>query len=148
MITRIRKKIQMRAAELTALVVQGLFVSASTFVYEVVFFTIAQDTWGYIRLLYNGIKYITFHIPAKLDDYLKTTFLRTSKNRFYEWMADGLALSIHQVPIYIVSAVIFGISVEKIALISLFYLADNFAFGGLYGILLKWMREKFITKAA
>lgn len=148
MIARIRKKVQMRFAELVALIVQGLFASASTFVYEVVFFHIAQDEWGFIRLLYNGIKYFTFFIPARLDDYFKTTFLRTSQNRFYEWVADGLALSIHQIPIYIVSAMIFGINAEKIILISVLYLVDNFAFGGLYGILLKWMREKFITKTA
>ena len=148
MIARIRKKIQMRAAEFTALVVQGLFASASTFVYEVVFFHIAQDEWGFIRLFYNVIKYLTFFIPARLDDYFKTTFLRTSQNKFYEWIADGLALSIHQVPIYIASAMIFGIGTEKIILISIIYLVDNFVFGGLYGILLKWMREKFITKTA
>jgi len=98
--------------------------------------------------LYNGIKYLTFFVPARLDDYFKTTFLRTSQNKFYEWIADGLALSIHQVPIYIVSAIIFGINVEKIILISVIYLFDNFLFGGLYGIFLKWMRERFVTKTA
>lgn len=148
MIIRAQKFLQTRAAEFTALVVQGLFASASTFVYEVVFFHVAQDEWGFIRLTYNGIKYLTFFIPPKLDDYFKTTFLRTSQNRFYEWIIDGLALSIHQVPIYIVSAIFFGINAEKVILISVLYLADNFAFGGLYGILLKWMREKFITKTA
>lgn len=116
--------------------------------YEIVFFSIAQEKWILVRLFYNGIKYFTFFIPAKLDDYFRTTFLRTSQNKFYEWIADGLALSIHQVPIYIVSAVIFGISIEKITLISLIYLADNFVFGWVYGIVLKWMRERFITKTA
>jgi len=138
----------MRAAEFMALIVQGLFSSASTFVYEVALFHIAQNEWGLIRLLYNGIKYLTFFVPARLDDYFKTTFLRTSQNKFYEWIADGLALSIHQVPIYIVSAIIFGINVEKIILISVIYLFDNFLFGGLYGIFLKWMRERFVTKTA
>ncbi len=129
----------MRAAELTALIVQGLFSSASTYVYEVVFFTIAQEKWILVRLVYNGIKYATFFIPAILDDKFKSTFLR-------KWVADGLALTIHQVPIYIISSLFFGIDAEKIVFISIIYLVDNFSFGWVYGVVLRWAREKFITK--
>ncbi|MEW6616994.1 MAG: hypothetical protein AB1333_01080 [Patescibacteria group bacterium] len=148
MIARIKKKIQTQAANLTALIVQGLFSSASTYVYEVVFFSIAEGKWIWIRLLYNGIKYATFFVPAKLDDYLRSTFLRTSQNKFYEFIADGLALSIHQIPIYVVSSFIFRIDIETIIFVSVIYLVDNFIFGWVYGSILKWMRENFVTKTA
>ena len=146
MITRARKFLQTFTADTIALLVYGTLVSASSLLFEVFVFKIAIGQFGIIRVFYNLTKYASARIPAKLTDFLIKRIPIASKNRFYEAIVDWIALSIHQIPIYIVWASVFGVSSQKIIIISLIYLFENLIFGWLYGILLKWAEEKFINK--
>lgn len=146
MVNKVRNYFRTLTADTFALLVHGTITSASTYVYEVVFFSVHEEKWLAIRILYNLFRYASARVPAKLAYYFERSFLKNSENRFYEAIADWLALSIHQIPLYIISAALFRMNWKTILYICLVYLFDNFIFGWLYGVLLKWMRGKFLMK--
>jgi hypothetical protein len=123
-------------------------VSASAFLLEVFIFGVSWEQFGMARIVYNIAKYSSARIPAKITGSLMRKFPRASQNKFYEGLIDCIALSVHQIPIYAVSATIFGIDSKRIFIFCLIYFIENFLFGWVYGILLKWTEEKFIKKTA
>lgn len=148
MISRMRVFIRTFTADTIALLIYGTFVSASALLLEVFIFVIPWEQFGMMRFVYNLVKYSSASIPAKITELLSKKFPRASGNKFLEALIDWIALSLHQIPIYATIAIAFGINFRTVLLISTIYLVENLLFGWLYGILLKWLREKFKAKTA
>lgn len=131
------------SADTVALILFALCAGALTLLYEVVIAGLALGQWAGIRILYNALRFAGARICGKLTDKVRQHLLGTSRSRFRKAIADTIALSLYQLPIYVVSALIMGASIRQIAITSTIYLGDNVLLGWLYGVILDWVRRRF-----
>ena len=99
-----------------------------------------------IRLGYNILKYLFAEFCAQIADNLRTRLMGNSKHQFRRALADGLALSGYQLPLYIGCALVAQAETRQMAEMVAFYLANNMAFGWLYGLALNWVRTRFSVR--
>ena len=99
-----------------------------------------------IRLGYNFLKYVFAEVCAQIADSLRKRLMGNSNHPFRRALADGLALSAYQLPIYLGCALVAQAEVRQMATMTAFYLANNMAFGWLYGLILNWTRRWFAVQ--
>ncbi len=124
---------------IVASIIYGMITAFLTIFYEIFIADLGFMEYGFTKLIYLPCRYIIFTFVL---DYLMDYF----RSMMPKLIADPIALSIYQIPIYIIAAMIMGVSNHTIALIAAIYIADNFAFGWLYGYILDRTRKFFYNK--
>ncbi len=94
--------------------------------------------WFGIRILYAALRFAGARLCGKLTDSIRERLLGTSRQRFRKALADAIALSLYQIPLYIVSALVMGARFRQVAITSSIYLVENALLGWLYGVILDW----------
>jgi|GEM_PF-1277233 len=127
----------------------GFAVGAvTTILYEMVLFGFTFRQWIGIRIFFTILRFVFAFVCGWLTDFLRQHFPGAAHNRFWRAMAEATALTVYQMPLYVVSALIVGVDWHKIAFMSGIYLLENFLFGWLYGLILDWTRKKFAAYLA
>jgi len=124
-------------------VVNGLIGLFLTHVYEVRWVGLTFNQWLGIRLIFNPLKFGGAYFCGQLTNRFRKRLVGNSKSWFWKAIADSLAISAFQLPLYAVSALVMGVSLVKIAIFIGIYLVDNAIFGWTYGWILDWMRLRF-----
>ena len=99
-----------------------------------------------IRFFYNLLKYLFAEGCAQIADALRAKLMGNSKHPFRRALADGLALSGYQIPIYLACCLVAGAKFGQVATVCVFYLFNNLALGWLYGMILNWVRTRFSVR--
>jgi len=115
--------------------------------YEFVVAGLTIEQWTIIFGIYKVLRYIGASFCAELRNSLGECFLGALRNRFRRAMADAAALSIYQLPLYTVSALIAGVSIYQIVIILAVHLARNALLGWWYGVILDWTHARFSTSS-
>jgi len=100
--------------------------------------TLAQ--WGGVKILYNIFRFIGAHYCANLTLWLQKLISGGSNHWFRNAIADALALSVYEIPLYALSAWIMGVDTSVIILLSVIFIFHNIIFGWFYGWLLVRLR--------
>jgi len=135
-----RKSLWQRSRDnIVATIIYGLLTFALTILYEKVMIGLEWDSWFGVRAIYIPIRYLLVFMLDYLIDYFRKILPK--------FIADGIALSLYQIPIYIFVSLVVGLNIKAIILASCIYVVDNFAFGWLYGYVLDRTRKFFLQQA-
>lgn len=124
---------------LVATIIYGLITFALTIFYEKYLLGLNWGEWIGARGIYIILRYTLLFILDYLIDFYRRYLPKP--------LADALALSTYQIPIYASAALIVGINHGTILLAGIIYLIDNLALGWLYGYILDQTRKYFLRKA-
>lgn len=133
-------------ADTLALAVFSLLTGIFGLLFERLVVNLSLVQMAGIRFSYNLLKYLFAEGCAQIADALRAKLMGNSKHPFRRALADGLALSGYQIPIYITCSLVMGAKIGQIAMVSGFYVVNNLALGWLYGILLNWVRARFSVR--
>ncbi|OGI81335.1 hypothetical protein A3I25_02410 [Candidatus Nomurabacteria bacterium RIFCSPLOWO2_02_FULL_42_17] len=143
--SRFKRVGRMVTTDTIALILFSICTGATTLFYEVVVADINIEQWLGIRLLFGIPRFALARLCGKLTDWIRLQLFGISQNRFQKAIADTTALCLYSIPLYIMSVLIIGISVQQIKIMSIIYFADIIIFGWSYGMILDWIRTRFIT---
>ena len=129
-----------------ALVLFGIVMGITTVIYEIWLVSMTTRQWVLIRILYNILRFVGARLCGKITDRTRCYILKGSKSKFKKGLADGIALSFYQMPIYIFSALVAGAGAKQIAIVVSLYVLDNLVSGWLYGLILDWMRARVASQ--
>lgn len=124
---------------IVATIIYGLITFALTIFYEKYLLGLNWGEWIGARGIYIVCRYIFLFVLDYLIDFFRQHLPKV--------FADAIALSSYQIPIYASAALIMGIKYKLILLAIGIYLADNLAFGWLYGYILDKIRQFFNQQA-
>lgn len=124
---------------LVATIIYGLITFALTIFYEKYLLGLEWGEWFGARGIYLIFRYGFLFILDFLIDFYRRYLPKP--------LADALALSSYQIPLYATAALIVGISYNTVLLAMGIYLADNLLFGWLYGYILDKTRKYFLRQA-
>jgi len=130
-------------ADTLALAVFSLLTGIFGLLFERLVVNLSLVQMAGIRFSYNLLKYLFAEGCAQIADALRARLMGNSKHPFRRALADGLALSGYQIPIYIACSLVVGAKIGQIAMVSSFYIINNLALGWLYGIILNWSEPGF-----
>lgn len=99
-----------------------------------------------IRFSYNLLKYVFAEGCAQIADALRLRLMGNFGHPFRRALADGLALSGYQIPIYVACSFVMKADFRQITMVSGFYLANNMALGWLYGLILNLVRARLSVR--
>lgn len=146
--------------DLISFSIYGLTTFLITLLYEVLIAGVSTGQFIKVRILYTFLRVIGVYFLVNIIDNLRkkivlkkliqgnpSSFLIGLKKRALKGLSDAISLSIYQIPVYILSALIFGVEFKKIMLISLLYILDNFLFGWLFGYILDKTRLFFAKRS-
>ena len=131
-----RKSLWQRSRDnLIATIIYGLITFALTILYEKVIIGLTWLDWLGARGIYIFLRYALLFLLDYLIDYFRSLMPKI--------LADAIALSCYQIPLYCLAAIIMQVPSRSIALTALIYLADNLCFAWLYGYILDKTRKFF-----
>lgn len=136
----------------TAFIIFGVITGFVTIIYEVIIAGTTPHQWLEVRIIYTFLRCLGVYFLGRITDKLREKIIskRFSKKKsllfISKWFADGISLSVYQIPIYIISALICGVEIKAIFLASLLYIGDNFLFGWFFGYVLDKTRAYFAEK--
>lgn len=120
---------------LIATIIYSILTFALTIFYEKVLIGLNWGEWIGARGIYIFFRYLLVFILDYLIDYFRA--------RLPKFLAEAVALSVYQIPIYATAALIMGVETRLILLAVLIYIADNLFLGWLYGYILDRTRKFF-----
>lgn len=118
---------------IVATIIYGLITLALTIFYEKYLLGLNWGEWFGARGIYIVFRYSFLFLLDFLIDFFRRYLPKI--------LADGIALSCYQIPLYAFSAFIMGVGQNTILLAALIYLIDNLALGWLYGFILDRTRK-------
>lgn len=131
-----KKRIWQRSRDnIFATIIYGLITFSMTILYEKIIVGLNWQEWVGARVIYISVRYTFIFILDYLIDYFRSLTIK--------FLADALALSLYQIPIYTIAALIMGVPHNLIIIVTLIYIADNLLFGWLYGYILDKTRRFF-----
>jgi len=133
-------------ADTIALFLFSVCAGIPTLFYEILIAKLTLEQWAGVRIFYNILRFAGAYFCAKLTDKIRRRLPGHSNSRFQKAVADTIALSLYQFPIYIISALIMGAKFRQIAIMSTVRLVDTIMLGWLYGIFLDWARSRFADR--
>jgi hypothetical protein len=134
-----KKKLWQRSRDnILATIIYGIITFSLTILYEKVIVGLNWQEWMGVRLIYIPTRYTFLFLLDYLIDYFRSILPKA--------LAEATALSLYQIPIYISAAIIMGVPKSLITTACLIYIADNLAFGWLYGYILNKTRKFFYSK--
>ncbi|MDD2681254.1 MAG: L-alanine exporter AlaE [Patescibacteria group bacterium] len=135
-----KKTILSRARDnIVATIIYGLITFALTIFYEKYLLGLNWGEWMGTRGIYIVFRYTFLFVLDYLIDFFR--------QHLPKGLADAVALSTYQIPIYATAALIIGLDYQRILLAAAIYLADNLALGWLYGYILDRTRKFFLQQA-
>jgi hypothetical protein len=143
MIKRFFRKI---TADTLALIIFSVATGALGIMFERWVAGLSWVQMGGIRLAYNLLKYALGGICGRIADWLRKLLMGSSKHPFRSALADGLALSVYQIPLYVACALLAQASPKKVAVMVAFYSVNNLVLGWLYGAILNRVRTWFSVR--
>jgi len=117
-----------------AMIVFGIITSFTTIIYEVLLAGATAEQWLGVRVIYNILRFAGAYFLGSLIEKVRLKFGRQS-GFIYIALADAISLSIYQLPIYFISALIMQVSIKTMVITALLYILDNLIFGWLYGFI-------------
>lgn len=145
-------KLKLKSGEtvVEAVMAMLIFVIATggpTLIYEIIVAKFTLGQWAGIRILKNALIFCGAPICARLTDWMRSRFVKESKNKFRKGFVDSLTTAIYHLPIYVLSALCMGADKRQVALASIFCVADNMLLGWIYGVILDCVRTRLGTKS-
>lgn len=132
------------AADTIALAIYSAIVGiGTTLLYERALAGFTWEQWAALRVVYNVLRFGGARLCGKLTNWVRWRIGGDNPNRWRKAVADGCALAVYQEPIYIVSALLVGVTWQQIALTAPIYILDSILFGWVYGIILDSVRKRF-----
>ncbi len=117
-----------------AMIIYGIVTSFTTIIYEVLLAGATAEQWLGVRVIYNVLRFAGAYFLGSLIEKVRLKFAR-NKGFIYVALADAISLSIYQLPIYFISALIMQVSLTTMVITALLYILDNLIFGWLYGFI-------------
>ena len=115
-----------------------------TLLYQVTIAGASTEQWLYMKLIYLPLRFAGAYFLGCLIDQIRVR-LSAQGNPVRRAIADALSLSLYQVPLYCLSAIIVGISWYAMAITSVLWILDNIFLGWLYGYILNQTRKYLYT---
>lgn len=143
-----RRLLRKITVDTLALIVFSVFTGAFGLLFERYVASLSLVQIAGIRVGYNFLKYTFAEVCAQIADGLRIKLMGNSKHPFRRALADGLALSAYQLPIYLGCALVAQARPKQMAMMSAFYLMNNMALGWIYGIILNGIRAWFSVRPA
>jgi len=141
--TRLLEKVGREVvADTLALFLFSLAGFLFTIFYEMLIIGISVQQWLGIRIVYNTIRALTAVPLARFNRFLRRRFVKESSNWWVKPAVDTLSVWLYQLPIYIVSAAVVGMSSGQVLAGCAFDLIEYVAVGWTYGPLLTWSRAR------
>ena len=141
--TRLLEKVGREVvADTLALFLFSLAGFLFTIFYEMLIIGISVQQWLGIRIVYNALKFPTAVLCAKLNDFLRRHFVKESSSWWVKAGVDTLSVWLYQLPIYVVSAAVVGMSSGQVLAGCAFDLIEYVVVGWTYGPLLVWSRAR------
>ncbi len=133
--------------DIVAMLVYNLIAGGLTLIYEVLLAGASTEQWLGVRIIYTIIRFSGAFMLGYLIDWFRQ-LLSKRKYLLAKAIADFLALSVYQLPIYCLSAILMGVPIASILISSSLYVADNLLLGWLYGYILDRVRKYYSTAKA
>lgn len=130
--------------DIVAMLAYNVIAGGLTLIYEVLLAGASTEQWLKVRIIYTIIRFSGAFILGYLIDWFRQ-LLSKRKYPLAKAVADFLALSVYQLPIYCFSAMLAGVPIASMLITSGLYLADNLLLGWLYGYILDKVRKHYST---
>lgn len=134
-------------SDIVAMVLYNLIAGFLTLVYEIWLGGATGEQWIWVRIIYTAIRLTGAFLLGYLIDFCRR-YIWQKRKLIFKALADALALSLYQIPIYIFSAWISGVLWHSILITSSLYIVDNLLLGWLYGYILDKVRKYYHLKQA
>lgn len=142
-----RKEIWRRyQIDVIALIIFGLLTGFTTIIYEVLLAGASPEQWLGVRVLYNILRFAGAYLLGDLVEKIRTK-LAPKGGFIRKALADACALSLYQVPIYCISALIMQVSLKSIIITVVLYILDNIFLAWVYGYSRDQVKIFFLKRA-
>jgi hypothetical protein len=143
---RLKKAIQSKLIDILAFSLYKLLTFAPAFLYEVAYVGITVKQYLVVRLLKNVLLFALSFLCRDLRDKIKQYIPGSSDKQLGKAVAEGTALSLYQLPFYVVSMLVIAteVSSHELSIASVIYFSINVLTGRLYGVLLDQVRLRFV----
>jgi hypothetical protein len=142
-----RKEIWRRyRIDVIALIIFGLVTSFTTIIYEVLLAGTSPEQWLGIRIIYNILRFAGAYLLGDLIEKIRAK-LAPKGGFISKALADACALSLYQLPIYFISALIMQVSLKSMLITAVLYVLDNIFLGWVYGYTRDRVKIFFFKKA-
>ncbi len=101
-----------------------------------------------MRILYTALKLFFADTALKMGDFAELRFIPSNSSPIRRMFVDGLAWSSFIIPLFVFSAIVFGVSVSLVAPTCLWYLTTGFFVGTPNRICMVKAREKLARRPA
>jgi hypothetical protein len=144
----VSRAVKMAGVDTVAMVLFSVIGGVLTIGYEVGLLGLTGQQWLAIRLLYNPARFIGARLCGKLTNWIRFHLAAESPNWWQKAVSDTIAVSVYQIPIYVLSALIAQVEPGIIGIAVLMYLLENICIGWLYGVILDWVRKLAYVRVA
>lgn len=137
----VNKAKKLFTADMLALLVFDITTGIMVVAYEYWFVNFDTEHIVLVRVLYMS-KFIGARICGRWTNMLRKYIAGNSRSLFQKALADTLAVSSYQAPLYILSALIAGMSWGDIRVALFIFGVNALLLGWVYGHVLDYMRRK------
>jgi hypothetical protein len=140
------------SVEAWTLLIYSIPTSALGYEYETGVATLLPMQWLAVRIVYNVIRLRLARLFGKFDTTVRIFLMKESKNAVRRYFADVFSLSVYQIAIYIVSALLISlismlmgfreIGLYQICIAAAWYVPDNLICGIIYAPILNHLLKK------
>lgn len=124
--------------EAVPLIIFSIPAALPTLCYEFLLSGLAIERMGLVRIIYGAIRLLGAPYCNRWTDAARIRLSGMSRSRFCGALADAVALSTYQVPLYIAVALPLGAAPRQVVFACGLAVIGDFCFGWFY----RWMRNR------